>query len=280
MMEPALEDFTREVAAHEVHPPEVPYVSGVTGTWITAADATPDYWSRLLRGTVRFSDGLRTLGALDRALFLEVGPGRSLSTLARQHPELEQHATFSSLRSPSEDRTDREALVGTLSELWLHGVSIDWEAVHAGRGRRRVPLPGYPFERTEHWVPRSVRTEQRPASPAAPVEAPRDAQAEGLLPAPVPAPAMPLAPTVPGKGAPARELGVYLSQTINRMLGHDAGRALPGATVLGDLGVDSLVAIRLRAQLFADLDLSQSVKGLMAGTIDSLASELAARRSR
>ncbi|MET9565851.1 SDR family NAD(P)-dependent oxidoreductase [Streptomyces tauricus] len=40
-----------------------------------------------------------------------------------------------------------------LAASWAAGARIDWSAVHAGRPRRRVPLPTYPFDRTKRHGP-------------------------------------------------------------------------------------------------------------------------------
>ncbi len=46
------------------------------------------------------------------------------------------------------------ALLAVLGSLWLAGVDVDWAAYHGGSqsGRRRVPLPTYPFERQRYWT--------------------------------------------------------------------------------------------------------------------------------
>ncbi|WP_329383933.1 SDR family NAD(P)-dependent oxidoreductase [Streptomyces sp. NBC_01716] len=41
--------------------------------------------------------------------------------------------------------------LGVLGRLWTAGADIDWTAV-AREGRRRVPLPAYPFQRRRYWV--------------------------------------------------------------------------------------------------------------------------------
>src|SRR5262249_60242349 len=67
--------------------PATPLLSNVTGSWITDADATdPGYWGRHMVGTVRFAEGLSELLAAPAWVLLEVGPGSTLTTLARQHP--------------------------------------------------------------------------------------------------------------------------------------------------------------------------------------------------
>ena len=73
-----------------------------------------------------------------------------------------------------------EFLLNTLGKLWLAGQSIDWPAYYSGETRRRLPLPGYPFERSRYWLeprarvpglaPREVREEPEPRKKLALVE--------------------------------------------------------------------------------------------------------------
>jgi acyl transferase domain-containing protein/acyl carrier protein len=152
MMEPMLAAFRDELSRTSFAPPARRYVSNVTGTWITAADATsPDYWLRHLRSPVRFADGLATLTATADRLLLEVGPGHALASLARQQPA---RAAFivTSVRHPEEHDADGEVLARAAATLWRHGVGIDWSAARAGDPCLRVPLPTYPFERERFWI--------------------------------------------------------------------------------------------------------------------------------
>ncbi len=62
MMQPIVERFTSIVKTVKLNPPKIPYLSNVTGTWVTSAQATdPGYWARHMRQTVRFADGVREL---------------------------------------------------------------------------------------------------------------------------------------------------------------------------------------------------------------------------
>ncbi len=152
MMEPALAPFAAAVARVRLSPPRIPFVSNVSGTWITAADATdPAYWVRHIRSTVHFSAGMRQLLEDPARVLLEVGPGNTLSTLARQH-QAAPRAVVTSLRHPRESLDDRETLLGALGRLWVAGVPIEWQAVNGGRNGRRVALPTYPFERQRFWA--------------------------------------------------------------------------------------------------------------------------------
>ena len=84
MMEPILEPFIELVRKVKLNPPKIPYISNVTGTWITAAEATdPNYWALHLRQTVRFADGVEKLMQDSHPILLEVGPGRTLTTLRK-----------------------------------------------------------------------------------------------------------------------------------------------------------------------------------------------------
>jgi len=154
MMDPVLPAFTEMVKGVRLEPPKIPYVSNVTGTWIRPEEATdPTYYARQLRGAVRFADGVGELLAEPQRLLLEVGPGNTLSTLARQHPARKPaQAVVSSLRHPKEDRDDQATLLEALGRLWLTGATVDWQALWEGERRLRVPLPTYPFERQRYWV--------------------------------------------------------------------------------------------------------------------------------
>src|SRR6202000_1091648 len=87
MMDPALPAFAAAVRAVRLSPPSIPFLSNLTGTWITAAQATdPDYWTQHLRQPVRFAAAVEEVFADPRRILLEVGPGRTLATLASRHP--------------------------------------------------------------------------------------------------------------------------------------------------------------------------------------------------
>lgn len=153
MMEPILDAFRDEVAKAQPREPQTPLVSNRTGTWMTAEQAVdPDYWAQHLRHTVRFHDCLTTLLEDPNRVFLEVGPGRTLSSLTRMHPAKESDTVVvSSTRHPEEDRDDQDFLLEALAQMWVAGVAFDWNGLHTGT-RRKVSLPTYPFEHQRHYL--------------------------------------------------------------------------------------------------------------------------------
>ncbi|WP_193197118.1 type I polyketide synthase [Nostoc sp. MG11] len=151
MMEPILEPFVRHLKEVNLQSPQIPFVSNVTGTWITAEEATnPDYWARHLRQPVLFNEGIAELQQSERIL-LEVGPGRTLTTLAKRQL-VSQTVVLTSLRHPQEQISDVAFLLNTLSRLWLSGLQINWAGFYAKEQRRHIPLPTYPFERQRYWI--------------------------------------------------------------------------------------------------------------------------------
>jgi acyl transferase domain-containing protein len=158
MLDPILPAFRAYLQSVTLRPPRIPMLSNVTGSWLGDADATdPEYWVRHLRQTVRFADGVGTLVRDGGYALLEVGPGRTLATLAGQHPEKRPaQAILTSLRHPDESTPDLHHMLSALGRLWVAGVAVDWARLHATEGRQRVSLPTYPFEHARCWVERGA----------------------------------------------------------------------------------------------------------------------------
>jgi len=163
-LDPVAEQVERLVSEMTLNPPRIPFVSNVTGQWITPDEATdPGYWARHLCRTVRFSDCVEELLSEPDRVLLEVGPGQGLTSFVRLHQKCDTDRAprvQPTLRGPFEKRADQAYLLGALGRLWLCGVSIGWQGFHEDETRRRVALPTYPFERERYWLdaPRPVRT--------------------------------------------------------------------------------------------------------------------------
>lgn len=154
LVEPMLEEFTSIVSTLPAGAPKVPYISNVTGTWITPSEAaSPQYWAQHLRSTVRFADGIAELMKRDTRIFVEVGPGHTLTMLTNQHPAKSgHHVAVASQRHPRDLQPDLPYALSALAQLWTAGTRVDWAAFHRGETRRRLELPTYPFERQSYWV--------------------------------------------------------------------------------------------------------------------------------
>ena len=151
MMDGAIAPLQQELAKISLNTPQIPFISNVTGIWITAEEATnPNYWAKHARETVQFSAGVAELLSQSNLILLEVGAGRTLSTLVKKHSGSE--IILSSLPHPKEKIADFSFLLNTLGKIWLQGVEIDWHKLSGDRKPRRVPLPTYPFEGQRYWI--------------------------------------------------------------------------------------------------------------------------------
>src|SRR5262249_43338511 len=136
-----------------------PFLCNVTGDWITAAQTTdPSYWANHLREAVRFNDCLRTLMAEGDWVLIEVGPGRQLAGLARRHISRDAVPPLPSLPGPTDSRGDVATAYEAAARLWVAGGSVDVTPT-AADAARRVPLPGYPYERRRFWIEPALPTE-------------------------------------------------------------------------------------------------------------------------
>ncbi|MGL5011574.1 MAG: KR domain-containing protein, partial [Paracoccaceae bacterium] len=152
MLEPILADFERYVQSIMLSAPTMLIISNRTGMALTDAQATdPAYWVAHLRGTVMFQGCMDTLQASPRRVYLEMGPGRALSSLAQANG-VAAGQVIAALRHPDQQMADDAWHVLTMARLWACGVCVDWEPIWAGARRNRVVLPTYPFQRKEYFI--------------------------------------------------------------------------------------------------------------------------------
>ena len=154
MLDPILAEFRELLKTVRFSKPQIRFASNLTGDWVRDQEATdPEYWVRHLRQPVRFTDGLQCLLSDPELVLLEVGPGRSMTSLGRQHPARKpSQPTINSLRHPEEQVEDEVRFLEAVGELWTVGVHPDWAAWWGEERRLRIPLPTYQFDRERHWI--------------------------------------------------------------------------------------------------------------------------------
>jgi acyl transferase domain-containing protein/glutamate-1-semialdehyde aminotransferase len=260
MMDPIVSSFGDVVNQVKLSPPQIPFVSTVTGDWITDNQATdPVYWATHLRRTVQFAPGIQTIWQQPRVL-LEVGPRTTTATLARQQAKADLQVAISSLS----DAPGKEwaALLQAAGQLWLAGVSIDWHKFEGDEIRSRIPLPTYPFERQRFWIdPLPHQTNN-----------PTDSQ---LSSPPQESPPM-LTTTPPAPASPNQSLITLLKQVFAATAGLEMTNVAESTTFL-EMGLDSLsltqVGIALKKKFQVKVTLRQLLE--LYPTFDTLATFLA-----
>ncbi|HEY0734336.1 MAG TPA: SDR family NAD(P)-dependent oxidoreductase [Herpetosiphonaceae bacterium] len=167
LVDQILPQFVASMQQIDLHPPQIPLISNVSGSWITDAEATdPHYWGRQLRQAVQFQAGAAELLAEPGYVFVEIGPGSTLSTLLKAQADRRRAAEIiTTVCHPREAIPADRFLLNAAGKLWASGVTLDWRAFYGAEQRRRIPLPGYPFERQSYWIePQTQRSEPQPAS--------------------------------------------------------------------------------------------------------------------
>ena len=149
LMEPMLDEFERLVAATPMARPRIGIVSNLTGQHADEDLCTATYWRRHVREPVRFCESIAALRADGYRVFLELGPSPTLVGMAQRDDPGADLACIGSLRK---GRDDRLTMLDAAMQLHVRGQRLNWPALLGeGAERRRVVLPGYPFQRESYW---------------------------------------------------------------------------------------------------------------------------------
>jgi acyl transferase domain-containing protein len=161
LLDPVLDEFRSFLRTLRLHPPQIPWVSNRTGTWVTPEQAVdPEYWVGQLRNTVQFSAGVATVATQHpNAVFVEVGPGKTLSSLARLNRAFTgTHAAVHTVRHPDETVADTHVLLTALGRLWATGGEFPVERAYTSGTRNRLSLPTYSFQSQRYFIEPGQRT--------------------------------------------------------------------------------------------------------------------------
>jgi acyl transferase domain-containing protein/glutamate-1-semialdehyde aminotransferase len=285
MLDPMLPGFAEVMCGVKGHPPEVPFISSLTGSWITDEQATsPDYWVEQVRRPVRFSDGISELLKDPANILVEVGPGQTLSTLARQHPAKQStQEIVTSLKGgeagdSNQESRDARSLRDAAARVWAAGGNIDWAGLHGHAARCRVPLPTYPFERKRFWVDSSFPGDAMQAVPSADgtktfvkseVQPMRDTASLQVDPQPI----------QDAGSMSSIQVGAALHRVqalFSDISGLSADQLVPSASFL-DLGLDSLLLTQASAAIDKSFGVRIAFRQLLEelSSLDALAAYLA-----
>ncbi|RLV10045.1 polyketide synthase [Streptomyces griseocarneus] len=231
-MDGVLDEFRAVAGGLTYHAPEIPVVSNVTGRIATTAElCSPDYWTRHIRATVRYADGVRLLRSEGVTSYLELGPG-GLTAMTRESLAASDGrpgaAVVPLLRN---SRPEDHTVTTALAEAFVRGAPVDWTPL-TGWAEARVDLPTYAFQRRSYWFD----------GPGGPEAAEPDEATAGALPAPVP---------VPGEHADAAAADVpeLVRASAATVLGHLSSDTVDTGRTFKELGFDSLTAVEFRDRM-------------------------------
>ncbi|MGH3880891.1 MAG: acyltransferase domain-containing protein, partial [Actinophytocola sp.] len=269
LVEPALDTFRERVRSVRLAPPKLTWISDSTGRPVSAQEAIdPEYWVRHMRRTVNFAAVFDTvLGPVDGlapAALVEVGPGRTLSGLARQYLTQgaagDERVVVPSMPHVADPTPGAEVLLTAVGRLWQAGVPVTWSELHPEERLRRVPLPTYPFE------PRRFRLDGDEQSQ-------HDTGRRAELPAPR---AERSAPVRPAGDTPPGDTEAVVAAAYSTILGLDE---VDRHRDFFELGGDSLLAARVATILRRELGGDIGVRAVFgAPTVARLAEAIDRRR--
>jgi len=264
MMEPALDEFATQLSAMTFSKPRIPFISSVTGNWITDAEAcSPQYWASHIRNPVRFADGVVTLSQRAPLLVLELGPRSVLSGLINQNRQRSEPCkavpvlSNGVLSNEADKNGDWQTLLGALAQTIASGAGVDWSRFHGFANRQRLSLPTYRFDGVEYWI-------KPPATPVSSSAGSPVQHIDSTAATPAAAPTSTLLDAVPtGNVMSARnELIKSIINIVEDASGFDLAGASDNEHFL-ELGLDSLVLTQMATSLKGRFEVDISFRQLM-----------------
>ena len=162
LVDPILKAFEAFLRSISLRAPTIPILSNRTGLPLSAEEATdPAYWVGHLRSTVHFANGMASLAADPGRIYIEVGPGRVLSSLAKAQGGIPANQVINSLPHPDETVDDRLYFLAALGRARAVGLEVDIDRLWEGRSPQKVRLPTYPFQHRRYFIERSVGSDKR-----------------------------------------------------------------------------------------------------------------------
>ncbi|OWJ64356.1 type I polyketide synthase [Inquilinus limosus] len=233
LLAPILAPFRDALAPIRLQPPGIEMISTVTGRRAGDEIATAGYWVDMVERPVRFRAALDSI-AKDGVTFLEVGPGKALSNLAKAASGDWIRAISSLCDGPGGDEDpEPDGLAHACARLYCAGHSPDWARLY-GTPPCPVEAPTTAFDLKHIELP-AVGLQPRGDHPQ-PVPravAPSEGTDEDALAASV--------------AAPAAGILAEVVDIVRPILGDAADGDADAA--LATLGLDSLALTAIRGRL-------------------------------
>ncbi len=264
MMDPVVDGLLSIAKTIVLRAPDRPIYSTVTGAQLSTQDACdPAFWAGQARACVDFQAAITAAHQSMSPVFVEVGPGRTLSTCSAQTLGRSGYrGCFQSLPDHARSVSDEFSMAAAVSQLWNVGVALDWSLV-GPRGSRKIRLPSYPFQRQKCWI-----------------DAPEAAQAEPTLSRTLPSQESTIMPTLQSNTpAVAADRIPQLTQDICALLadmsGEDIGMAESSIGFV-ELGFDSLFLGQVSQAIAREYEVEIGFRRLLAdvNTVDALVQHL------
>ena len=154
LMQGAYNEFIDSLNHIKCLKPQIPFISCVTGDWITAEQAADiKYWASQILNTVQFRSGVQKLLELKDILIIESGPRKTLAGLCTQN--LIEKTDFKIINllpeAGSQEKEDFN-FTAALGAIWEAGGDIDWSHLYQPEDCVKKRLPIYPFQLDQYFI--------------------------------------------------------------------------------------------------------------------------------
>jgi acyl transferase domain-containing protein len=224
--------------------PAITLVSTVFGRAARRSDFSVDYWVRHIAEPVNFMGAMRALDQRGKHLFVEIGPSSTLTPLGKRCVPPGKHVWLASIR-PSD--VDGETILDAVARAYAAGQPISWPAFHRGQHRRRVELPTYAFDRGSYRLS---------ADPAGPVGRPSQNGPAATDRASANDVTEIVLPITPEGGERRSAITRLVREKVAAVLEFSRLSDVEPDVDFTELGMDSLLAVKLRKELSASLSIS------------------------
>lgn len=150
MMDPIVSEYQDFVEKIDIKEAQIPVFSTVKNG---ANLSDPSYWAKHLRATVRFSPCIEELVESEDAVYLEIGPRNTLTSLSKKVFLEKGKKDLVSIQTIS-DSPEMEDLFlhKALGQLWLQGIETDKNLYYGDMNPGRIALETMPFKRKRIWI--------------------------------------------------------------------------------------------------------------------------------
>lgn len=277
-MTPILDKFEAIASMVTYNEPKIPVISNVTGKVASSAViTTSDYWRDHIRNEVLFMQGMHTLANQDVELFVEIGPHPVLTGMGSACIDASaNHVWAAPLRRGTEEL---DSTVSALAAIYAAGKKVQWQSYYADVPTASEPQPVYPFNGKRYWFDVEI------VSPATcrvitQSEEERIEECEQQTITQVRPPLEQLQATQ----RPVEQEAIvadYLAQSASAILMLPADEIKDAGRPLIRMGLDSLTAVQLKANLDSALEMNIPLTDFLADRdISALAKHIFAERSK
>jgi acyl transferase domain-containing protein/acyl-CoA synthetase (AMP-forming)/AMP-acid ligase II/surfactin synthase thioesterase subunit/acyl carrier protein len=149
MMDPILDEFEQAAAKIDYKAPMLPLISSVTGKAMLMAPSA-SYWRQHLRGCVQFNSAIdQILNDTSSGIFIEIGPGKTLTTCVKHHRNVSKNAVL--CQSLNDEALGLSTILQSFGQLYSTGVSFDWNRIYDAPESSPCDLPEHPFNQKRYW---------------------------------------------------------------------------------------------------------------------------------